>query len=78
MKIVAGEHYLGRTEGSEQNIEVCKDFVHPQYNSKTMLNDVALLKLSKDIQFNSYTQPACLPKRGEWSRPDPQYQINVC
>ena len=65
VKIVAGDHTIYSTEGSEQNIRVSRDFVHPQYNSRTMINDIALLKLSKDIKFDSYTQPACLPKRGE-------------
>jgi len=63
VKIVAGDHKLYHTEGSEQNIGLYRSYVHPQYNSRTMLNDIALLKLTRDMRFDSYTQPACLPKK---------------
>merc|ERR1712002_166526 len=62
-KIVAGEHKLHHSEGSEQSIQVARAYVHPRYNARTMLNDICLLKLSKDLNFDSYTQPACLPKQ---------------
>jgi len=62
VKIVAGEHDLGYTDGSEQKISVVRNFNHPQYDSKTSKNDICLLELSQDLRFDSYTQPACLPK----------------
>merc|ERR1712033_100287 len=62
VKIVAGEHNLRYTEGSEQKIYVQRHFTHPQYGSRSQKNDITLLKLSQDLRFDSYTQPACLPK----------------
>merc|ERR1712198_747541 len=62
VKIVAGEHNLRYTEGSEQKIYVERHFTHPSYGSRSQKNDITLLKLSQDLRFDSYTQPACLPK----------------
>jgi len=73
--IKAGEHNLAMTEGSEQSINVEAAFVHPQYDGQTTVNDIALIKLAKELTFDDYTQPACLPKfadedadyaEGEW------------
>jgi len=60
--IVAGEHKLHRSEGSEQEIQVIQHIIHPQYGYKNQQNDIALLKLAQEIHFDRYTQPACLPK----------------
>uniref|UniRef100_T1GY31 Peptidase S1 domain-containing protein n=1 Tax=Megaselia scalaris TaxID=36166 RepID=T1GY31_MEGSC len=35
---------------------------HEKYNSKTLLNDIALIHLPESIKFNDYIQPAKLPK----------------
>jgi len=61
VKIVAGEHNLRYTDGSEQKISVVRHFTHPQYGAGQK-NDICLLKLGQDLRFDSYTQPACLPK----------------
>merc|ERR1712136_223854 len=62
VKVVAGEHNLRYSEGSEQKIYVERHFTHPSYGSRSQKNDITLLKLSTDLRFDSYTQPACLPK----------------
>jgi len=63
IKIVAGEYNLRTYEGSEQKIRVERLFKHPQYGGNAnMRNDIALLKLSQDLRFNNYVQPACLAK----------------
>jgi len=73
--IVAGEHNLGLTEGSEQKIQVKKAFVHPAYNDRTTENDICLLKLTSELNFDDYAQPACVAElakegadyaEGEW------------
>jgi secreted trypsin-like serine protease len=62
VKIVAGEHNLRYGEGSEQKIAVAQHFTHPSYG-RGQANDITLLKLSQDLNFDKYTQPACLPKK---------------
>uniref|UniRef100_A0A3Q2T5C0 Peptidase S1 domain-containing protein n=1 Tax=Fundulus heteroclitus TaxID=8078 RepID=A0A3Q2T5C0_FUNHE len=57
--------YLGRQsqEGSnlnEVNRTVAQIINHPDYNSGTSNNDIALLKLSKPVSFTSYISPVCL------------------
>ena len=44
---------------SEEKTEIAvKSFViHPDYSNITFENNVALLKLSKDIEFNEYIRP---------------------
>jgi len=62
VRIVAGEHNLRYSDGCEQKIKVERHFTHPQYGGGNQHNDITLLKLSQDLRYDSYTQPACLPK----------------
>ena len=63
--VVAGEHRLGIREGSEQKVRIYRVFIHHSYNSKTVANDIALLKLRNELRFDKYTQPACLPEKSK-------------
>ncbi|CBY19805.1 unnamed protein product [Oikopleura dioica] len=39
---------------------------HPEYNrTVTVMNDICLLKLSRDVLYNDHVQPACLPNQFE-------------
>jgi len=60
--IVAGEHSV-RTAAdcAEQRIDVARTILHPAYDDRTSANDIAILKLQKNLEFNRYVQPACLP-----------------
>lgn len=57
--------YLGRQtqEGLNPNLvtrSVTQIINHPDYNSGTSDNDIALLKLSSAVTFNDYVLPVCL------------------
>ena len=34
---------------------------HPNYNNKSNLNDIAVLKLAQKLTFSNKVRPACLP-----------------
>ncbi|KFR16514.1 Chymotrypsin-like elastase family member 1, partial [Opisthocomus hoazin] len=65
-RIVAGEHNLDSTEGTEQVISVSKIIIHPSWNSNNVAAgyDIALLRLSSSVTLNSYVQLAVLPSSG--------------
>ena len=44
-----------------QRISVMEAVNHPMYNSMTLDNDLAILKLKSSLTFNENVQPACLP-----------------
>ena len=45
-------------------MKVEKGISHPDHNSTTFTNDIALLKLAEDVDLSVHT-PACLPKSGK-------------
>ncbi|CAG9764106.1 unnamed protein product [Ceutorhynchus assimilis] len=68
-----GEHNL-RTEKdcyTLKEVTICADphldkkvlshAIHPSYNSRTLKNDIALVKTRESIKFTEYIQPICLP-----------------
>jgi len=59
--VVAGEYNLKKVEGSEQESHIAEYIQHPDYDEKTNLNDIALLKLKTPLKMNEMVQPACLP-----------------
>uniref|UniRef100_W5LV75 Peptidase S1 domain-containing protein n=1 Tax=Lepisosteus oculatus TaxID=7918 RepID=W5LV75_LEPOC len=56
--------YLGVTDtGSSTNTvssKVLQIIRHPNYDSSTNNNDIALMKLNSSVSFNNYIQPVCL------------------
>ena len=58
------DHEGGREHTSGLRVKVQKIILHPQYNSTTVANDIAILVLSKDVPFKDTINPACLPNKG--------------
>jgi secreted trypsin-like serine protease len=64
-RIVAGAHDLYRPNANVQSSSPARVVSHQGYNDRTMVNDIALIKLATPIKFNANIQPACLPTAGE-------------
>ena len=45
--------------------EIEESIKHPEFSTKSIDNDIALFKLEKDVEFNDYVHPACLPSNNE-------------
>lgn len=57
--------YLGRqnqqtANSNEVSVSVSQVIKHPNYNSQTQDNDIALLQLSSSVTFTDYIKPVCL------------------
>uniref|UniRef100_A0A8C5H6E6 Vitamin K-dependent protein C n=1 Tax=Gouania willdenowi TaxID=441366 RepID=A0A8C5H6E6_GOUWI len=50
-------------EGTEVTLKVDKTFPHPNFQSQTVENDIALLHLETPAPFSDYIVPVCLPGR---------------
>lgn len=57
----AGEHDLGRVEGSEQERLVVQVIVPKEYVPGKTNHDVALLQLSQPVALGDHVAPLCLP-----------------
>ncbi|XP_063230455.1 brachyurin-like [Bacillus rossius redtenbacheri] len=68
VEVVLGAHDLRRTESSQVNVSGGEVHVHPGWNRTTLLNDVALVKLSRRIAYTDYVRPVRLPSRAQLSR----------
>ena len=38
--------------------------IHPEYNHLTLENDLALIELDSDVDYDQHIQPICLPQKG--------------
>ncbi|KAL4240708.1 Ovochymase-1 [Mactra antiquata] len=68
---VAGEHYLGNYDGTEQFITVEKIIKHPRFilaYNHPIIHDIALIKLSRPAQQTDYVNTICLD--GNYTVPD--------
>eukprot|EP00795_Rhopilema_esculentum_P012329 gene12329-2978_t len=52
-----------KTDRLVQKIEVEQIFVHPEFTSYDLNNDIALIKLKKKVRFTHYIRPVCLPNK---------------
>ncbi|XP_011501012.1 PREDICTED: venom protease-like [Ceratosolen solmsi marchali] len=58
-----GEHDLkSETDGANPiDVPIERGTIHPQYNSKTVANDIAVLRLKYEVSFTDAIHPICLP-----------------
>lgn len=45
--------------------EIIEIIRHPNYKTSGVDDDIVLLKLDRDIEFNEFTRPICLPQHDE-------------
>merc|ERR1712106_655808 len=67
IRIVLGEHDIGSSTESQiprKVVQVSQIINHPSYDASSSNNDIALIKLSEEVDLNVYT-PACLPKTAD-------------
>jgi len=59
-RVVVGEHNI-RVRDGEISMVPNRWISHPSYNSRTLVNDIALIRLSTNITYTSRVSPVCLP-----------------
>ncbi|XP_049947521.1 trypsin-1-like [Schistocerca serialis cubense] len=61
---VAGEHDLSSDEGTEQEIRVSQQIVHPDFAGGVAPNDIAVFILESSLSLGTYVQTIGLPTSG--------------
>ena len=65
--IFLGEHDKNNSSESQiqrKGVNVSKIIIHPNYSEFTFINDIALLKLSEEVDLNIYT-PSCIAETSD-------------
>uniref|UniRef100_K7GDF8 Granzyme B-like n=1 Tax=Pelodiscus sinensis TaxID=13735 RepID=K7GDF8_PELSI len=60
--VVLGAHNVSQWEPSQQVIPVQRQIPHPQYNRKTLNNDIMILQLAKSSQLGKWVKTIPLPE----------------
>uniref|UniRef100_A0A1B0GPA5 Uncharacterized protein n=1 Tax=Phlebotomus papatasi TaxID=29031 RepID=A0A1B0GPA5_PHLPP len=55
-----GKHNFHMADDFTRERQVFKIIPHPSYNTSLLLDDIALLRLSREINYSDYIQPICL------------------
>jgi trypsin len=63
-EVVAGEHHLTQNEGTEQSRTVAQIVRHPNYNSNTLANDIAVWRVNQPFTFNQWVGAANVAPTG--------------
>jgi len=56
-------------EEGEQNRKVTGVLIHPDFNEKSLINDVAVLIVGEEFEYNERVGPVCLPDPGDHVEP---------
>merc|ERR1739838_843577 len=59
MAVLVGEYNIGDEEYNR--VEVAEFIDHPDYNSDSLDNDYAIIRLANPVTFTNEVSPACLP-----------------
>lgn len=71
MTVRLGDYDVGSANDVPQfpefEVAVAQVIVHPEYNSNTLANDVALLQLRRPVNRQQFRHisPACIPTQGQ-------------
>uniref|UniRef100_U5ELY5 Putative trypsin-like serine protease n=1 Tax=Corethrella appendiculata TaxID=1370023 RepID=U5ELY5_9DIPT len=60
LKVYLGKYYLNGEQSYTEEVTISLIKLHEKYHFTTLTNDIAILRLSREITFNDYIQPACL------------------
>jgi len=61
IKLILGDHDRRHTEDAQETLTIDQVFIRPDFVKKTFNNDLALIKLNREVQFSPYIRPVCLP-----------------
>lgn len=62
-EIVVGQHSKKSPDQYTKKYKVTNIINHPQWDRRTLSNDIAIIKTADDIKFNDAVQPICLPPK---------------
>ncbi|XP_052029501.1 anionic trypsin-2-like isoform X3 [Apodemus sylvaticus] len=61
IQVRLGEHNINVVEGNEQFVNAAKIIKHPSFNSRTLNNDIMLIKLASPVTLNARVATVALP-----------------
>ncbi|CAH7470057.1 Try4 [Phodopus roborovskii] len=61
IQVRVGEHNINVLEGNEQFVSAAKIIKHPSFSSKTLDNDIMLIKLASPVTLNARVATVALP-----------------
>ena len=59
--VTIGDQNSNDREDHEQNIPAAETILHPDYIFPNFVNDIALIRLERPVEWSEYAQPVCLP-----------------
>jgi len=62
--MIMGKHHKSTTAKDEGEIlaKVKSILIHPEYDTATLDNDIAIMKLATPVSYSDHVLPACLPR----------------